>query len=245
MTSQNSSGGKHSFYFDEEKNNLRFKDIQRAQTKVLAEHMKGYNPAMKYGQRLKECKLAVVYSTEEHVPEFSSSDEDMDFDNLTPRSNELYQVTKEIKRGFKENDEPPKTKITFYKISKIIGKGAFGKVNLAMHILAQKLVAIKSIKKKHSRKPEDKNKLQREIKILSALDNSLFVRLYDVFTDDKYTYLVMTLCEGGSLSQYLRKSKWLEEGLAQHLFINIIHAIKILHENRIVHRDIKPENVLI
>lgn len=107
---------------------------------------------MKYGQRLKECKLAVIYSTEEHVPEFSSSDEDMDFDNLTPRSNELYQVTKEIKRGFKENDEPPKTKITFYKISKIIGKGAFGKINLAMHILAQKTCRNKIYKEKAFKK---------------------------------------------------------------------------------------------
>jgi len=193
IRSQISSQDKSNKHFDEEKKNVRFRDIQRAQTKVLAEHMKGYNPAMRYGQRLKESRQAVVYATEEHVPEFSSSDEDMDYDNLTPRSNELYQVTKEIKKGFKDSDNPPNTKIQFYKIGKIIGRGAFGKVNLAMHILAQKLVAVKSIKKEFSRKESDKKKLKEEVSILSSLHHEFFICLYDYFHDDRYTYIVTTL----------------------------------------------------
>jgi len=47
------------------------------------------------------------------------------------------------------------------------------------------------------------------------------------------------------MAQYLRKSKWIEEGLTKHLFLNVIHAIKILHSKKIAHRDIKPENLLI
>ena len=39
------------------------------------------------------------------------------------------------------------TKPEFYKIGKVIGKGAFGKVNLAMHKLVRKLVALKSLNK--------------------------------------------------------------------------------------------------
>ena len=132
--------------FDNEKNNARFKDIQRAQTKVLAEKRKGFVPVVKFGQILKDTQLSKIYLTGDDVPEFSSSDEEADFENLTPRSNEIFQVTKEIKRSFKENDEPPQTHITFYKIGKAIGRGSFGKVNLALHILARKLLAIKSIK---------------------------------------------------------------------------------------------------
>jgi len=37
--------------------------------------------------------------------------------------------------------------LEFYLIGKLLGKGAFGKVNLCVHILSGKLVAIKSIKK--------------------------------------------------------------------------------------------------
>lgn len=231
--------------FNNEKDNMRFKDIQRAQTKVLQEKRKGYNPFMKFGQVLKDFKQTKIYATEDKVPEFSSSEEDVNFENLTPRSNEIYQVTKEIKRSFKENDTPPKTKITFYRVSKIIGSGAFGKVNLAMHILARKLVAIKSIKKEYSRKPETKKKLLSEINILASLDNPYFVKLYDYFDDDKRTYLVTTFCEGGNLFDYLRKFKIIDETTCKLLFWNILEAIKALHSSHIVHRDIKPENVLI
>lgn len=43
----------------------------------------------------------------------------------------------------------------------------------------------------------------------------------------------------------MRKSKWLNENLAKHVFINVLNAVKILHGMNIVHRDIKPENILI
>jgi serine/threonine protein kinase len=211
----------------------------------MAEHRQGHNPYSTYGHVLKDSRQGKLYPHEDMVPEFSSSDEDGNFDNLTPRSSEIYAVTKDIKRSFKDSDKPPKTKVTFYKIGKIIGKGAFGKVNVAMHILSRKLVAIKSIKKEHTRTPDSKTKLMREVNILATLNDRLFIKLYDFFDDEKNTYLVTTLCEGGNLSEYLRKCKWFDENICKYIFINIAHAIKILHENKIVHRDIKPENVLI
>jgi len=39
------------------------------------------------------------------------------------------------------------TDITFYRVGKMLGRGAFGKVNLAMHKLVRKLVALKSLNK--------------------------------------------------------------------------------------------------
>lgn len=43
--------------------------------------------------------------------------------------------------------EPLKTTGEFYRIGKMLGKGAFGRVNLAMHKLCESLVAVKSINK--------------------------------------------------------------------------------------------------
>ena len=51
----------------------------------------------------------------------------------------------------------------------MIGKGAFGKVNLALHILSGKLVAIKSFNKKKITKDKQLNKITQEIEILKML----------------------------------------------------------------------------
>jgi serine/threonine protein kinase len=39
----------------------------------------------------------------------------------------------------------PKATLDYYKIGRVIGKGGFGKVNLALHKLTKKLCAVKSI----------------------------------------------------------------------------------------------------
>ena len=51
----------------------------------------------------------------------------------------------------------------------MIGKGAFGTVNLALHILSGKLVAIKSFNKKNITKDKQLNKITQEIEILKML----------------------------------------------------------------------------
>lgn len=54
---------------------------------------------------------------------------------------------KKIDENFKSYQEPPQTTLDFYRIGKMLGRGAFGKVNLAMHKLVRKLVALKSLNK--------------------------------------------------------------------------------------------------
>jgi serine/threonine protein kinase len=52
-----------------------------------------------------------------------------------------------ILAAFKLSNEAPESEINFYRIGKMLGRGAFGKVNLAMHKLVRKLVALKSLNK--------------------------------------------------------------------------------------------------
>ena len=61
-----------------------------------------------------------------------------------------------VGKSFAETQECPPSSMDFYRVGKNIGKGAFGRVNIAMQLLAGRLVAIKSIDstsfKDHSRK---------------------------------------------------------------------------------------------
>ena len=59
----------------------------------------------------------------------------------TPRKMIYNSILNNIKNEMYE------TKIDYYKIGKVIGKGAFGKVNLAIHRLTSRFLALKSINK--------------------------------------------------------------------------------------------------
>jgi 5'-AMP-activated protein kinase catalytic alpha subunit len=58
------------------------------------------------------------------------------------------------------------TTAEFYKIGKVMGKGAFGKVNLAIHRLSGKFVALKSINKTFLSEEASKRKVMQEFNIL-------------------------------------------------------------------------------
>ena len=72
---------------------------------------------------------------------------DAEFVKLSPRSQEIGYVMKRVEHAFASTNNPPGTDISFYRIGKMLGRGAFGKVNLAMHKLVRKLVALKSLNK--------------------------------------------------------------------------------------------------
>ena len=55
-----------------------------------------------------------------------------------------------IKLSFKKDLKAPDTDFEFYKIGRNIGKGSYGKINIGLHKLSRKVVAIKSVKKNES-----------------------------------------------------------------------------------------------
>jgi hypothetical protein len=57
--------------------------------------------------------------------------------NMSPHSKDLFKLKKLIKFNFKKYNEPPVTTSEFYRIGRILGRGAFGKVNLAAHKLSE------------------------------------------------------------------------------------------------------------
>ena len=63
------------------------------------------------------------------------------------RAQEIWHIKKDIKVSFKRDSKPPLTKLEYYRFGRILGRGTFGKVNLALHKLTRKVVAVKSINK--------------------------------------------------------------------------------------------------
>jgi len=70
---------------------------------------------------------------------------------------------------------------------KSLGKGTFGKVKMAEHILTSEKVAIKILEKARIKDKKDIERISREIKILKKVRHPNVIQLYEVsflhFTD--------------------------------------------------------------
>lgn len=110
-----------------------------------------------------------------------------------------------IASAFAKNIDPPETSLEYYRCGKILGKGAFGQVTLAMHKLAKKLVACKAINKSILKKESQKEKLDIEVGILKRFRHPNVVKLYETFDSENHKLLILELCAGGDLLNYVRK----------------------------------------
>jgi eukaryotic-like serine/threonine-protein kinase len=135
-----------------------------------------------------------------------------------------------------------------YRLVRQLGAGAMGAVWLAArHDLAssgQELVALK-LAHMAPRQPELRLRLERERRLLSALDHPNIARLYDAGTTVAgQPYLVLEYVAGEALDAYCQAQQPdLQRRL--ELFMQVAEAVAHAHERQIVHRDIKPANVIV
>lgn len=126
-----------------------------------------------------------------------------------------------------------------------IGRGTFSTVNLVEKKgdNSQRF-AIKTIDKE-SLKPEERELIREEAKIIKALNHENIVKFFENYDDYKKVYYVFELVEGGDLLEHVLSKGRLAEAEARRIFKQLIRVMGYLHRNNILHRDMKPENILI
>lgn len=95
-------------------------------------------------------------------------------------------------------------------------------MNLCVHKLTGKLVAIKSLDKKYL-ESDFNTKLEKEISLQRMLKHKNVNRLYEMFSNDKFLLIVIELCSGGDLLNYVRKRRKLTEPIAKLAFKQVIY----------------------
>ena len=135
--------------------------------------------------------------------------------------------------------------LDIYEVKEKLGNGKFGLVKLGVNKKTKEKVAIKIMNKKKM-DTSDIELMRTEIEILKICQHPNIIRLYDIFENIDYIYIIMEYCPGGDLFSYLEKRKFrIPEERAAILMNKMCNAVFYFQSYfGVIHRDLKPENIL-
>ena len=138
-----------------------------------------------------------------------------------------------------------------YRVDRVIGEGAFGRVYLATDTRLRRAVAIKELlASRNNTDPEVfqryLDRFNREARAGGAISHPNAVTVYELEVDRaQNTYLVMEYVDGMDLGTLLEQVGTLPTERAVAIALDVARALEAVHEADIVHRDLKPANIMI
>lgn len=131
-----------------------------------------------------------------------------------------------------------------YDLKEKLGAGSYGEVHRATEKATGRPVAVKTMSMRADKcNPQ---RVQLEVAMLKRLGDSRGVaQLYGALEEGDNLHLIMELCTGGDLRDYIQENGALSEAQAAVAAFQIFLLLRELHEDRVVHGDVKPANFVI
>ena len=132
-----------------------------------------------------------------------------------------------------------------YYLDNLIAEGGYALIYKIQSVADNKFYALKKITIQSS---SHKKQIKREIKLWKELSKfSNIVELIDFQWGEKHAYIIMELCEEGTLLDYVNNYEGnIPELEALQIFNQILLGVNAMHSQNppIAHRDLKIENIL-
>lgn len=139
-----------------------------------------------------------------------------------------------------EPGESPPT----YLVGKKLGKGGFavcfeGRTQTTGEVFALKVVKAKVEQKKMM------EKFRTEMQIHAKMVHPNIVEFYRAFSMEGHTYVVLEMCENGSLTDMVKGRSCLSLPEVRRFMIQICGGVKYMHKRNVIHRDLKMGNIFL
>ena len=152
-----------------------------------------------------------------------------------------------------------------YRIERVLGQGGFGNTYAGYNTEFEETVAIKEFFMKGVTErdettssvsvsnadnvqqfEEQREKFKKEARRLRKLKNEHIVKVHDLFEENGTAYYVMDFIDGESLAEKIKKTgEALPETLVKDILLQILEALKEVHQKEIWHLDLKPGNIMV
>jgi len=145
-----------------------------------------------------------------------------------------------------ESDFDCLTEMEDFERIKELGRGSFGAAILVRRKSDQKKLVVKEVSL-GGLSPKEIADARKEANFLANLNHPNIVRYEGAFEKEKKLHICMEFCEGGDLSEKIKKQNGVLFGEEQILdwFCQTCLAVRYCHDRKILHRDIKTSNIFL
>ena len=164
---------------------------------------------------------------------------------LQPASGITSKIIVEEKIQKRTEGGVTQTTVRKYYKERFLGKGGFAQCYLFRQVGTNSIHAAKIIDKKTLEKDNVRQKLFSEIKIHNSLSHRHIVNFVRYFEDSENVYILLELCNCGSMMDLLKSKTRLTEQEARFFLHQLLMACLYMNEKRVIHRDLKLGNLFL
>ena len=136
-----------------------------------------------------------------------------------------------------------------YRLERVLGEGAMGRVFQARHVSLARPAAVKVLRAEHAKNTHLIQRFFHEARAVNQINHAHIVEILDFVEETAVSgrarvYCVMEMLEGQSLTELLSRQQ-LGVTRAVGIVRQVCDALQAAHDVGVIHRDVKPDNLFV
>ncbi len=138
-----------------------------------------------------------------------------------------------------------KLRLGNHKLCQQIGRGNYGRVFLAEHIRLKRDVAIKTLSRRFTQRPDVVDRFLEDAREVATLDHPNLVHVLDIDSQDDQYFMVMEYVVGRDLHRIVQEDGPLDFSAAAGYLRQAADGLAYAHQAGVIHRELRPANLML